>query len=91
MSSVPIRISLLAAVILVAGCAQQPPTHAQASAGATEGRRATLRCPVGTTMMCETRRTGRIHHGTFARGNDRCACVPEGMRPMESPVIPSTQ
>lgn len=77
------------ALVLLAACAQQP--QQQASSGSLEGRRGGLKCPAGMTMMCETRRIGRIRHGTFARSNDYCACVTDGMRTINSPVIPSTQ
>ena len=88
MHSVRILSLSIAIVLLLSACAQQSPARAQASASPLEGRRATLRCPAGTIMQCETRRTGRIRHGTFARNNDHCACIPEGMRTIDSPVIP---
>jgi len=41
-------------------------------------------------MMCEAKNIGRIRHGTFARNNEKCGCVPDDARIMTSPVIPRT-
>jgi hypothetical protein len=46
------------------------------------------RCPAAHTLTCEAKSTGRIHHGTFRKDYDRCACVPEGRGSLDSPVIP---
>ena len=67
---------------LVAGCASSPKPEQVSNAVGVE-------CPAGHTLTCETRTTGRIHHGSFGRDNDRCACVSDDRGTMNSPVIPS--
>ncbi|HZW59724.1 MAG TPA: hypothetical protein VFE85_05465 [Woeseiaceae bacterium] len=52
-------------------------------------RGARLRCPAGHTLTCEANRIGRIFQGTFAKNTDKCACVPDNGRSLESPVIPT--
>ena len=37
-----------------------------------------VRCPAGYTMVCETKKTGRITFGTIGKEDlDSCACEPE--------------
>ncbi|MGB5345155.1 MAG: hypothetical protein WBN23_03225 [Woeseia sp.] len=72
----------LSFALLVAACAPQTPKFAEANAQR-------VNCPGGTTMMCEAKTIGRIRHGTFARANDKCACVPDDSRMINSPVIPA--
>jgi hypothetical protein len=76
----------LPAIVLLAlatGCASNP-GHAPQAANAVGAK-----CPAGTTLTCEARTTGRIHHGTFAKDNDRCACVRDYDDLPESPAIPT--
>jgi hypothetical protein len=75
---------LLPAALLsaVAGCASVTQTQQASNAVGLE-------CPAGHTLTCETRTTGRIHHGSFGKDNDRCACVSADHKPMVSPAIPS--
>lgn len=75
--------ALLAALLLtaLAGCASSP--------GRSDDTRAATRCPVGHTMTCEADRIGRIFHGTFRSDIEKCACVPDDGRTLDSPVIPS--
>ena len=49
---------------------------------------AALRCPAGHTVTCEVRKIGRIHHGSFGRNYDSCACVSNSSRAQTTPVIP---
>lgn len=77
LSPLPAAVGL----ILIAGCASNSPQQASSAAVA--------RCPTGHTLTCETRTTGRIHHGSFGKDNERCACVSADQAPMVSPVIPS--
>jgi hypothetical protein len=72
----------LSCALLAAACAPQTPKFAEAHTQR-------VACPGGTTMMCEAKTIGRIRHGTFAQANDKCACVPDDSRMINSPVIPS--
>lgn len=80
--------TILAAALTIAasGCAQQSQQRA-----ARDAERITFRCPAGQTLHCETRRIGRIRHGTFGASNENCACIPDGMPTLETPKIPSIQ
>ena len=79
------RILALAAILVaISGCAPQEPRYR------TE-QRASLKCPAGHTLTCEAKKIGRIRHGTFARDNDRCGCVPDSGPILQTPVIPSTR
>lgn len=69
--------------LILAGCAQSP-MHRDAN-------RAEVNCPAGQTLTCEANNIGRIRHGTFARSTDKCACVHDDGRSLNSPVIPSIQ
>lgn len=71
-----------ALLVLVAGCASNPRPEQISNAVGVE-------CPAGHTLTCETRTTGRIHHGSFGKDNDRCACVSNDHDTLNSPVIPS--
>jgi len=72
------------ALILMAGCASNSqPEQVSNAVG--------MKCPAGHTLTCETRTTGRIHHGSFGKDNDRCACVSADHDPMVSPAIPSVR
>lgn len=80
-----LRFSPVPAVLLsflVAGCASNQGPEQVSNAVGRE-------CPAGHTLTCETRTTGRIHHGSFGKDNDRCACVSVDQSPMISPAIPS--
>lgn len=82
-ASNPVRLTgLLAALLFLGACAQSPKQQGERTAS-------TRVCPAGTTMMCEAASIGRIRHGTFARANSKCGCVPDGARTLDSPVIPS--
>lgn len=72
---------MLAGSLTLSGCATGAST-----AAATQ---ANMRCPVGQTMTCEANKIGRIHHGTFRKNYEKCACVPDTMRTLDSPVIPA--
>lgn len=77
--------SLVPAAALLAlfgGCAAHPQPEQVSNAVGVE-------CPAGHTLTCETRTTGRIHHGSFGKDNDRCACVSNDRATLNSPVIPS--
>jgi len=77
-SPIPAALSLF----LLAGCASNSqPEQVSNSVG--------VKCPAGHTLTCETRTTGRIHHGSFGKDNERCACVSADHTPMVSPAIPS--
>jgi hypothetical protein len=70
------------AMLLLEGCA---------SGGGSSLRtaeKAALRCPAGYTTTCEVRRIGRIHHGSFGRNNESCACVSNSRHSETTPVIP---
>lgn len=62
--------------------------------GGTSGRidptasEAGLQCPVGFTVTCDVRTTGRIHHGTFGKDYDSCSCVSSSQHGETRPVIP---
>lgn len=82
----PSRTTILASlgVLLMtaaAGCASNP--------GPSDDSEAARHCPAGHTMTCEADRIGRIFHGTFRNDVEKCACVPDGGRTLDSPVIPS--
>lgn len=47
-----------------------------------------LQCPVGYTVTCDVRTTGRIHHGTFGKDYDSCSCVSTSQHGETRPVIP---
>lgn len=83
MKIAPALTSLVALAALAGGCAQQ--------GGAPEpmADRRTLDCPAGHTRTCEINRIGRIRHGTFAHDAEKCSCVPDGSRQLESPRIPT--
>jgi hypothetical protein len=49
---------------------------------------AALRCPAGYTVTCEARKIGRIHHGSFGKNYDSCACVSNSSHGDTTPVIP---
>jgi len=49
---------------------------------------ADLRCPAGHTVTCEVRKIGRIHHGSFGKNYDSCACVSDSSHAQTTPVIP---
>lgn len=70
----------LAGSLVLSGCAT--------GTGAAASSQANMRCPIGQTMTCEANKIGRIHHGTFRKNYDKCACVPETTRTLDSPVIP---
>lgn len=70
----------LAGSLALSGCAT--------GTGTAAATQANMRCPVGQTMTCEANKIGRIHHGTFRKNYDKCACVPETTRTLDSPVIP---
>lgn len=75
-------VLVIAPCLIAAGCASNPPERQASNAVGVE-------CPAGHTLTCEARTTGRIHHGSFRKDNDHCACVSEEHDPMVSPVIPS--
>ena len=72
------------AAMLLLGCASNPQSQQVSNAVGVE-------CPPGHTLTCETRTTGRIHHGSFGKDNTRCACVSNDYDPMVSPAIPSAR
>ncbi|WP_156762862.1 hypothetical protein [Woeseia oceani] len=74
-------IAVAAGLLFLGGCSQNP-MHKDADKTARH-------CPAGSTMTCEADTIGRIRHGTFAKNNEKCACVQEGTRSLESPAIPS--
>ena len=51
-------------------------------------RESGLQCPVGYTVTCDVRMTGRIHHGTFGKDYDSCSCVSSSQHGETRPVIP---
>lgn len=72
----------LAMCMLLAGaCASSPMRN--------DSGTVSLRCPSGSTMICEADTIGRMRHGTFANNDKKCGCVPESSRGLESPSIPS--
>lgn len=71
-------------LLVLGGCATgggSPGTVPQAAADGS------LQCPRGFTVTCEVRKVGRIHHGTFGKSYDSCACVHDSQRGTVS-VIP---
>ena len=78
-------IALLAAplaMLFLQGCA----SGGGGSLGATG--QVGLRCPAGYTVTCEVKRIGRIHHGSFGKNYDSCACVSNSSHARTVPVIP---
>ena len=51
-------------------------------------RTVSMRCPAGSTMTCEAEQIGRMRHGSFPKSNEKCGCVPDSSRGMQSPSIP---
>lgn len=72
-------------VLTLGGCAGGGGTSARIDPTATD---AGLQCPVGYTVTCDVRTTGRIHHGTFGRDYDSCSCVSTSQHGETRPVIP---
>jgi hypothetical protein len=69
------------AMLLLEGCAgggSSPRMPGQAA----------LSCPAGYTVTCEARKIGRIHHGSFGKNYDSCACVSNSSHAQTTPVIP---
>jgi hypothetical protein len=77
------QIAVIAASALLGACAQGP-MHKDAG-------KVALHCPAGSTLTCEADTIGRLRHGTFAKNMDKCACVQDGSRTIDSPVIPAIQ
>ena len=77
----PLAMSL--SLMAVAGCA---------GGGSASGTRAAsdsgLQCPRGFTVTCEVKKVGRIHHGSFGKNYESCACVHDSQRGTV-PVIPA--
>jgi hypothetical protein len=63
-------ISSTLLILVVGACAQDPAKQATENSSRVQ-------CPPGETMVCEVRNTGRIVHGSFSKGNSRCACKDE--------------
>lgn len=78
-----IKNAIFSTICLLLGACAQSPMHKDAGKVAQH-------CPAGTTLTCEANQIGRIRHGSFSKSNDRCACVQDGGRALNSPVIPST-
>ncbi len=75
-------------ILLLGGCASNAEKDV---AGADQTAQApTVRCPAGYTMICETKKVGRIRFGTIGKeGLDSCTCEPEhGSGRPPAPVIP---
>jgi hypothetical protein len=80
-TAIPVFAAALA-MLLLEGCA---------SGGGGSPRmtgQAALRCPAGYTVTCEVRKIGRIHHGSFGKNYDSCACVSDSSHAQTTPVIP---
>jgi hypothetical protein len=78
---ITVALAAIASIWLLAGCAAGGGgTHMATEAG--------LQCPKGFTVTCEVRKIGRIHHGTFAKSLESCACVSNTMHSQTVPVIP---
>jgi len=75
-------IATAIAVLQLASCAAQPQSGG-------DKRQASMQCPPGATLTCEVDRTGRLYHGTFKKDLDKCGCVDETSRTINSPAIPS--
>jgi hypothetical protein len=79
-TAIPVLATALA-MLLLEGCVSagsRPPMTRQAA----------LSCPAGYTVTCEVRKIGRIHHGSFGRNYDSCACVSNDSHAQTTPVIP---
>jgi hypothetical protein len=78
-TALPVLAAILS-MLVFAGCA---------GAGSTAmARQAGTQCPAGFTVTCEVRTTGRIHHGSFGKNYDSCACVSNDRHAQTTPVIP---
>lgn len=78
-TALPVLAATLS-MLVFAGCAGGGSTRAGGQAG--------LQCPAGFTVTCEVRTTGRIHHGSFGKNYDSCACVSNDRHAQTAPVIP---
>jgi len=67
-------------ILVVGACAQDPAKQPAKNSSRTQ-------CPPGETMVCEVRNTGRIMHGSFSKGNSRCACKDDRGGPPNIPGI----
>ena len=76
------KIVILSTACLFLGACAENPMHRDAGKVAQN-------CPVGSTLTCEANQIGRMRHGTFSRNTDKCACVQDGGRALNSPVIPA--
>ena len=76
-------------ILLLGGCASNAEKDV-AGADPTASAPA-FRCPAGYTMVCESKKVGRIRFGTIGKEDlDSCACEPEyGSGRPTQPVIPS--
>ena len=75
-------------ILLFGGCASN--AEKDMSGDDRTAQAPKVRCPAGYTMVCETRKTGRITFGTIGKEDlDSCACEPEyGSGRPTQPVIP---
>lgn len=79
--NIPRQIAVVALGVLLGACAQGP-MHKDAGKVAQH-------CPAGATLTCEADTIGRLRHGTFAKKANKCACVQDGSRTIQSPAIPT--
>lgn len=62
-------------LFLLDGCATGTSTG---TAGNSRSTTASVKCPMGRTMVCEAKKIGRIRFGTLGKNNlDSCSCEPE--------------
>lgn len=74
---------------LLGGCASNAGTSAVDDDRAA--RATATRCPVGFTMVCETKKVGRIQFGRMGKDNlESCSCEPESFSAGRSqqPALP---
>ncbi len=75
-------------MLLLGGCASN--AEKDMSGDDRTAQAPKVRCPAGYTMICETKKTGRITFGTIGKEDlESCACEPEyGSGRPAAPVIP---
>lgn len=66
MSRIPSTLAFVL-ILTLAACASD-------GGNKTARKSQSVECGPGQVLQCEVRNTGRIKHGSFAKGNTRCSC-----------------